>query len=230
MKKHLIALFLIAVMTVSLFGAIDLTATRVQAAPLTVTTIHSPPTVRVRDPYAVYGTVKDSAGNAVTAPGSVALYRAFPGTGWKPWKTVPLTQGTFSTTDSQTNFGYVEYQARWLGTYHGFGASTSYPATTYVRIGTFLSISASRIFGDGNVIDGRLTDQYQHGMSGQPIYVYKRNSATGNQWALLTLTHTTSDGTWIVHDAYQPQVTSYYARFLYTNVWLGTVSLVTPAV
>ncbi len=230
MKKHLIALFLVAVMTVSVFGAVNLTAPRVQAAPLTVTTIHSPPTVRVRDPYTVYGTVKDSAGNAVTAPGSVALYRAFPGTGWKPWKTVPLTSGSFSTTDSQTNFGYVEYQARWAGTYHGFGASTSYPSTTYVRIGTFLSISANRVAFDGNVVDGRLTDQYQQPMTGQPIYVYKRNSGTDNQWALLALTHTTGGGMWIVHDANEPYITSYYARFLYTSPYLGAGSLVTEAI
>ncbi len=234
MKKNIIALFLIAVMAISVFGAVDLTtATKAQAATPTVTTLYtSAPFVKIGFGIAVYGTVKTSTGASV-ARGSVALYHWSATTGWVNFGSVPVTAGSFRGYDTQYNPGIYYYQAKYLGgSVYGqqYSPSTSAAKSTIWKYATTLSIGAFN-YPTFNFVDGSLKDSYGRGVANQKVYIYRFSSLTSNRWVLWTTVTTDQNGGWRASDylssAYR---TNYYAQFYETLTYFGSRTSVTPGV
>ncbi len=230
MKKNIVALFLIAVMAVSVFGAVDLvTSTEAQAATPTVTTLYAPAFAQAGQKISLTGAVTTSTGSPVRA-GSVTLYRWYPGTGWVSIAKVSYLPagGAFGVTVPGLGFGTYYFQAR----YSGFGTllgSTSVTRSTTVKIATFLSIRASRS-GTSDTVYGNLLMQGGVVLPYQLVYVYKFSAATGNRWVLFTRTATSApNGAWRVTDQ-TPYTTNYYAQFPETSTYFGSRTSVTPGV
>ncbi len=220
-KKNIIALFLIAIMAVSVYSAAGLTtATKAQAATATHTTLNVPRKASISQPFTISGTVKTRDGASVGTNGQVALYWALPGHQLTYWKTVPVTSGTFATTAELALWGAWRYQARYLGTHSGSGweyyPSTSATKSVVVKTQNYLSASALNIRGQ-NYISGVLyywaVFHYKEPFPNQKVYIYKRDPTTSYRWVLFKVVQTDNlNGRFYAYDNTR-QNTWYYVSF-----------------
>ncbi len=241
MKKNCVALFMVAVMALSVYAAAGITtAPKAQAVLIpTLTTLSSPAFAKLGQQITLTGTVKTPTGSSVGSSGqSLALYRWDPVQGWIIQTRTSVTSGTFAATLPSPGVGTLYYQARYSGLDATWGPSTSPTRSTTVKYATQLSITASRS-GGSNTVYGNMwavivfptgTPRGAVLYAYQPVYVYKFNAQqTGNRWVLLTSTTTDAHGRWQVNDQ-TPYRTNYYAHAPETNMHFDSRTDVTPGV
>ncbi len=228
MKKTLVALFLVAVMALSVCAAAGITTSiKAQAATPTVTTLYAPAFARAGQFISLSGTVKTSTGSPVASSTyTLELYRWY-ATGWVIQTRISVTSGTFAATLPAPGIGTFYYQARYIGGPDNTGPSTSLTRSTTVKYGTTLSIQA--VNRPSNLVRGTLHDQYARPMPNQYVYVYKFSAVTGYKWTLLRLAKTDANGLWSIADP-TPYTTNYYAQFPETSTYFGSRTGVTPGV
>ncbi len=233
MKKNGVALFLIGIMALSVFGVVNLTtSTKAEAATPTVTFLSTPAFANAGQPFTISGNVKTSTGSFVNG-GQVTLYR-YLSTGWYPFKILNVGYGgQFSTTLTPTGVSPYSFLAKYSGTTRygqQYAPSTSAVRTTYIKLPTLLSIRAFN-YPTYNYVTGTLRDSYNRDIPNQKVYIFRFNSLTSYKWVLWTTGTTDTNGVWHASDYLSSSYpTNYYAQFYETSGYFGSRTSVTPSV
>lgn len=234
MKHTLVALTLVAIMTLSVGAAAMPKAAAQVGTSTSITQTTQYPTVGKT--YYLAGDVTDAAGNGLpSVPVKMYWYNINNPSGEHYYRTVTTdSNGHFVTSGVKvTSPGYYEFDAQFPGgTFTVNGVPTTYAGSDglvdlYVKHQTHLTLYVSPqqpTYNQGISFVGTLTDESGHVVPDAPITLEFREPGMtwGQAWTLSE--HTDSSGTW--SDSTHSAVGTFYYRATYAesdNYW-GTTS------